>query len=120
MLSNEELPYVGRFAYGWHRLATTDPHAAHGAVYDRYLVAVCRRLMGVRPPATAHTSRAPAPRSVRAAADSVAPVVMTSSTTSTRRGITRPGRARKAGPAQRSADDRPVWGSPGSRSSRLR
>ena len=32
MLSNEELPYVGRFAYGWPRLATTDPHAAHTRV----------------------------------------------------------------------------------------
>ena len=32
MLSNQGLPYVGRFAYGWHRLATTDPHAVHAAV----------------------------------------------------------------------------------------
>src|SRR3989442_630154 len=48
------------------------------------MAAGCRRFRGVRPPATPHTSRAPAPRSVRAAADSVAPVVMTSSTTSTR------------------------------------
>jgi hypothetical protein len=30
MLSNHELPYVGRFACDWLRLATTDPHAAHG------------------------------------------------------------------------------------------
>ncbi len=29
MLGNHELPYVGRFACDWHRLATTDPHAAH-------------------------------------------------------------------------------------------
>ncbi len=29
MLSNHELPYVGRFACGWHRLATTDPGATH-------------------------------------------------------------------------------------------
>jgi len=29
MLSNHELPYVGRFACDWLRLATTDPHAAH-------------------------------------------------------------------------------------------
>ena len=28
MLSNHELPYVGRFACDWPRLATTDPHAA--------------------------------------------------------------------------------------------
>ncbi len=27
MLSNQKLPYVGRFACDWHRLATTDPHA---------------------------------------------------------------------------------------------
>jgi hypothetical protein len=32
MLSNHELPYVGRFACDWHRLATTDPH---GRVLDR-------------------------------------------------------------------------------------
>ena len=30
MLSNHKLPYVGRFACGWHRLSTTDPHAARG------------------------------------------------------------------------------------------
>src|ERR1700690_4349063 len=30
MLSNHELPYVGRFACDWLRLATTDPDAAHG------------------------------------------------------------------------------------------
>ena len=35
MLSNHGLPYVGRFACDWHRLATTDPHAAHGSVYAR-------------------------------------------------------------------------------------
>ena len=29
MLSNHELPYVGRFACDWLRLATTDPHVAH-------------------------------------------------------------------------------------------
>jgi len=29
MLSNHKLPYVGRFACDWLRLATTDPHAAH-------------------------------------------------------------------------------------------
>ena len=29
MLSNHKLPYVGRFACDWPRLATTDPHAAH-------------------------------------------------------------------------------------------
>ena len=29
MLSNHELPYVGRFACDWLRLATTDPDAAH-------------------------------------------------------------------------------------------
>lgn len=28
MLSNDGLPYVGRFACDWHRLSTTDPHAA--------------------------------------------------------------------------------------------
>src|SRR4051812_32653472 len=32
MLSNHGLPYVGRFACDWLRLATTDPHAAHDAV----------------------------------------------------------------------------------------
>ena len=31
MLSNHELPYVGRFACDWLRLATTDPHTAHPA-----------------------------------------------------------------------------------------
>jgi len=31
MLSNHELPYVGRFACDWLRLATTDPHVAHTA-----------------------------------------------------------------------------------------
>jgi hypothetical protein len=30
MLSNHKLPYVGRFACDWPRLATTDPHAARG------------------------------------------------------------------------------------------
>jgi len=34
MLSNHGLPYVGRFACDWHRLATTDPHEAHVAVYE--------------------------------------------------------------------------------------
>jgi hypothetical protein len=29
MLSNHKLPYVGRFACDWHRLATTDPDASH-------------------------------------------------------------------------------------------
>jgi hypothetical protein len=29
MLSNQELPYVGRFACDWLRLATTDPGATH-------------------------------------------------------------------------------------------
>src|SRR5580698_9029029 len=29
MLSNHKLPYVGRFACDWLRLATTDPDAAH-------------------------------------------------------------------------------------------
>jgi hypothetical protein len=33
MLSNQQLPYVGRFACDWLRLATTDPHAAHDPVY---------------------------------------------------------------------------------------
>jgi len=33
MLSNHGLPYVGRFACGWHRLATTDPRTAHAQVY---------------------------------------------------------------------------------------
>ena len=32
MLSNHGLPYVGRFACDWHRLATTDPHESHGPV----------------------------------------------------------------------------------------
>ena len=31
MLSNHELPYVGRFACDWLRLATTDPQTAHPA-----------------------------------------------------------------------------------------
>ena len=31
MLSNHELPYVGRFACDWLRLATTDPDATHTA-----------------------------------------------------------------------------------------
>jgi len=38
MLSNHKLPYVGRFACDWPRLATTDPHAARGhptAISDR-------------------------------------------------------------------------------------
>ena len=30
MLSNQVLPYVGRFACDWHRLATTDPLRVHG------------------------------------------------------------------------------------------
>src|SRR4029077_18453942 len=30
MLSNHGLPYVGRFACDWHRLATTDPHGRTG------------------------------------------------------------------------------------------
>ena len=30
MLSDHKSPYVGRFACDWHRLATTDPHAARG------------------------------------------------------------------------------------------
>jgi len=29
MLSDHKSPYVGRFACDWHRLSTTDPHAAH-------------------------------------------------------------------------------------------
>ncbi len=28
MLSDHKSPYVGRFACDWHRLSTTDPHAA--------------------------------------------------------------------------------------------
>jgi len=32
MLSNHGLPYVGRFACDWLRLATTDPRAAHTEV----------------------------------------------------------------------------------------
>ena len=35
MLSNHKLPYVGRFACDWPRLATTDPHAAR-AILRRY------------------------------------------------------------------------------------
>ena len=38
MLSNQKLPYVGRFACDWPRLSTTDPHAAHPDVtpsFDR-------------------------------------------------------------------------------------
>src|SRR5580704_480373 len=31
MLSNHELPYVGRFACDWLRLATTDPDTIHDA-----------------------------------------------------------------------------------------
>ena len=30
MLSDHKSPYVGRFACDWHRLSTTDPHAAQG------------------------------------------------------------------------------------------
>ena len=33
MLSNDKLPYVGRFACGWHRLATTDLDCLHEASY---------------------------------------------------------------------------------------
>ena len=41
MLSNHELPYVGRFACDWLRLATTDPHAAHPIeVYALVLVTI--------------------------------------------------------------------------------
>ena len=32
MLSNHELPYVGRFACDWLRLATTDPDTAHSTM----------------------------------------------------------------------------------------
>lgn len=32
MLSNQKLPYVGRFACDWLRLATTDPHAVHTGI----------------------------------------------------------------------------------------
>jgi hypothetical protein len=35
MLSNHELPYVGRFACDWLRLATTDPDAAHTTMVRR-------------------------------------------------------------------------------------
>ena len=35
MLSNHELPYVGRFACDWLRLATTDPDAAHTMMVRR-------------------------------------------------------------------------------------
>ena len=164
---------MGRFAYGWHRLATTDPHAAHGAVYDASAIRPAaisaaghgdpdairarpratasgrvrgrpaparavplrpspirsspetsdsewRCLNGVRPPATAHTSRAPAPRRARAAADSVAPVVTTSSTTRTRAGTTARRRTVNDGPDQRSCADRPVCGEPGRRSAARR
>ena len=32
MLSNHELPYVGRFACDWLRLATTDPDTVHSTM----------------------------------------------------------------------------------------
>src|ERR1700734_2237845 len=32
MLSDHKSPYVGRFACDWHRLSTTDPHAALGRI----------------------------------------------------------------------------------------
>ena len=35
MLGNHELPYVGRFACDWPRLATTDPHAARATRLPR-------------------------------------------------------------------------------------
>jgi hypothetical protein len=40
MLSNQELPYVGRFACDWLRLATTDPGATHASML-RPLPSIC-------------------------------------------------------------------------------
>ena len=55
MLSNHGLPYVGRFACDWHRLATTDPHTAHGQVYVEW-----RRVTGGdRPPWSGPAARPP-------------------------------------------------------------
>src|SRR5947209_7797844 len=98
MLSIHGLPYVGRFACGWPRLSTTDPHTA---------IVECTPRGGVRAAETSSTRIAPAARSTREAAAAVAPVVTTSSTRRTRAGGTAPQAAAKAGPARRAARDRP-------------
>jgi hypothetical protein len=54
MLSNHKLPYVGRFACDWPRLATTDPHAARcqcRALEVRRTAATCPRRRGATGPA---------------------------------------------------------------------
>lgn len=66
-----------------------------------------RRDSGVRAATTTCTLRAPPARSAADAADTVAPLVTTSSTSRTRRGT--PGPAANAGPRRRSARVRPVW-----------
>ena len=48
MLSNHRLPYVGRFACGWRRLATTDPPKPRGQVTRRAIGQ--RPTCGPRPP----------------------------------------------------------------------
>ena len=60
MLSNQGLPYVGRFAYGWHRLATTDPHTAHGAVYGDGCGATTSSMRRRRPRPARQPPRPPA------------------------------------------------------------
>lgn len=73
---------------------------------------------GVRAAVSATTRIAPAARSAPAADASVAPVVATSSITST---VAKPGagrRATKRGPRRRASAPSPVWGGPGRRSRR--
>jgi len=45
MLSNHWLPYVGRFACGWHRLATTDPSGPFFTLFLADLVAYVEALL---------------------------------------------------------------------------
>ncbi len=71
------------------------------------------RRRGVRATVAAPTHRAPADRRARAAAARVAPVVATSSTTSTQSPVT--GADPKTGPRRRSRADRPVWEGPARR-----
>ena len=124
MLSNQRSPYVGRFAYGWHRLPRRHSPGNHrprqrarhhgtrvGPNYARNLV-----LSGTAPPrdlaAAARVTRA-APVCLRTPAHSAAvdPVVSTSSTRSTRPGAGLPFErkapcraARRSAPLRRACD----------------
>lgn len=119
MLSDQGSPYVGRFARGWHRLPGSDSPGNHRPEREpigEYIGASSRgvdaargRGVSARAAVSRQTCRAPPRSSADAQAEAVAPVVSTSSTSSTAPGGGVRARNRPCIAASRPSRSRLAW-----------